>query len=171
MGYEIAGGLGVKMANPNKEVIVMVGDGSYLMLNSELATSIMLDLKIILVILDNKGYGCIHRLQKSCGNEPFNNMLKDCNINSLENPNIDFALHAKSLGAVSEHVTSIFDFEHAMLRARKSSHSYVIVIDTDYRRTTELGGCWWEVSIPETSQYQKVNHARQNYQDTRNKRL
>ena len=75
MGYEIAGGLGVKMARPDREVIVMVGDGSYLMLNNEIATSVMLDKKLVIVLLDNRGYGCINRLQQHCGSKPFNNML------------------------------------------------------------------------------------------------
>src|SRR5206468_7934435 len=78
MGYEIAGGLGVKMAKPYREVIVIVGDGSYLMLNSEIATSILLDKKLIVVVLDNSGFGCINRLQQACGSVPFNNLLADC---------------------------------------------------------------------------------------------
>ena len=78
MGYEIAGGLGVKLARPEREVIVMVGDGSYLMMNSELATSVMLGAKLIVVLLDNRGYGCINRLQQACGGAPFNNLLDDC---------------------------------------------------------------------------------------------
>ena len=75
MGYEIAGGLGVKLADPTREVIVMVGDGSYLMLNSEIATSVMLGLKLTIVLLDNGGFGCIDRLQRATGGEPFNNLL------------------------------------------------------------------------------------------------
>jgi 3D-(3,5/4)-trihydroxycyclohexane-1,2-dione acylhydrolase (decyclizing) len=67
MGYEIAGGIGVKMARPEREVVVMVGDGSYLMLNSEIATSVMLGTKLVIVVQDNRGYGCIHRLQQACG--------------------------------------------------------------------------------------------------------
>jgi 3D-(3,5/4)-trihydroxycyclohexane-1,2-dione acylhydrolase (decyclizing) len=78
MGYEIAGGLGVKMARPEQEVIVMVGDGSYLMMNSEIATSVMLGLKLIIVVLDNRGFGCIQRLQLASGSPRFNNMLDDC---------------------------------------------------------------------------------------------
>ena len=78
MGYEIAGGLGVKLARPEREVIVMVGDGSYLMLNSEIATSVMLGLKLTIVLLDNGGFGCIDRLQRATGGEPFNNLLADC---------------------------------------------------------------------------------------------
>ena len=76
MGYEIAGGLGAKMAKPEREVIVMVGDGSYLMLNAEIATSLMLGMKLIIVVLDNRGYGCINRLQQACGGAPFNNLIR-----------------------------------------------------------------------------------------------
>ncbi len=78
MGYEIAGGLGVKLARPEREVIVLVGDGSYLMLNSEIATSVMLGLKLTIVVLDNGGFGCIDRLQRATGGEAFNNLLADC---------------------------------------------------------------------------------------------
>jgi 3D-(3,5/4)-trihydroxycyclohexane-1,2-dione acylhydrolase (decyclizing) len=78
MGYEIAGGLGVKMARADRAIIATVGDGSYLMLNNEIATSVMLDKKLTIVLLDNRGYGCINRLQQSCGGKPFNNMWEDC---------------------------------------------------------------------------------------------
>src|SRR5262245_8595422 len=96
MGYEIAGGLGVKLAQPDREVIVLVGDGSYLMLNSELATSVMLGQKLIVVVLDNRGYGCINRLQQACGGAAFNNLFADCLQAPQGAPRIDFALHAKS---------------------------------------------------------------------------
>ena len=89
MGYEIAGGLGVKLADPDREVVVMVGDGSYLMLNSEIATAVMLGLKLVIVVLDNHGYGCINRLQMATGGAPFNNLLAD---SRQENPvAVDFA--------------------------------------------------------------------------------
>ena len=78
MGYEIAGGLGVKIARPDGEVFVMVGDGSYLMMNSELQTSVMLGRKLIVVLLDNSGFGCINRLQRACGGESFNNLIDQC---------------------------------------------------------------------------------------------
>ncbi|MGH8167632.1 MAG: thiamine pyrophosphate-dependent enzyme, partial [Woeseiaceae bacterium] len=90
MGYEIAGGLGVKMAKPERDVIVLVGDGSYLMMNSEIATSVSLGMKLTVVVLDNRGYGCINRLQQSCGGDSFNNLLETP-------PAIDFAAHARSL--------------------------------------------------------------------------
>ena len=164
MGYEIAGGLGVKMAKPGSDVIVMVGDGSYLMMNSEIATSVMLDKKLIIVVLDNRGYGCINRLQQACGNAPFNNMLADCLQAGEGAPQIDFALHAKSLGALSEHVDGIAGLEQALVRARAASRTYLICIDTDDTRTTDEGGCWWEVAVPEVSTQPGVQAARARYE-------
>src|SRR4030095_8735859 len=121
MGYEIAGGLGVKMARPEREVVVIVGDGSYLMLNSELHTSVMLGRKLIVVVLDNRGFGCINRLQQACGGEPFNNLLDDAVQGPQGLPRIDFAAHAKSLGALAENVASIAQLEQAMTRARAAA--------------------------------------------------
>jgi 3D-(3,5/4)-trihydroxycyclohexane-1,2-dione acylhydrolase (decyclizing) len=167
MGYEVAGGLGVKMARPEREIIVMVGDGSYLMMNSELATSVMLGQKLIVVLLDNRGYGCINRLQQACGGEPFNNMLENCLTGPQGLPEIDFAKHAQALGAKAEHVTDIAGLETAMVRARQSERSYVVVIDTDARRTTQEGGCWWEVAVPQVSQRSQVQEARAAYESAR----
>ena len=118
MGYEIAGGLGVKMAKPEREVIVMVGDGSYLMLNTEIATSVMLGKKLVIVVLDNRGYGCINRLQQACGGAPFNNLFDDCVQGPDGAPRIDFAAHAASLGALAENVKTIPELEAALARAR-----------------------------------------------------
>ena len=129
MGYEIAGGLGIKMARPDQEVVVMLGDGSYLMLNSEIATSVMLGLRLTIVLLDNRGFGCINRLQMGTGGANFNNLLRDARHEIL--PDIDFTAHAASLGAISEKVASIADLELALAKARKNSRTTVIVIDTD----------------------------------------
>jgi 3D-(3,5/4)-trihydroxycyclohexane-1,2-dione acylhydrolase (decyclizing) len=164
MGYEIAGGLGVKMAKPEREVIVMLGDGSYLMLNSEIATSVMLGLKLIIILLDNRGFGCINRLQQACGGAPFNNMWDDCAHGPDGAPTIDFAAHARALGAEAEHVRSIAEFEQALARARAAKRTYLIAIDTDHRRTTEAGGCWWEVAVPEVSARAAVRQARHAYE-------
>jgi 3D-(3,5/4)-trihydroxycyclohexane-1,2-dione acylhydrolase (decyclizing) len=166
MGYEIAGGLGVKMALPDRDVIVMVGDGSYLMLNSELATSVMLGLKITVVLLDNRGFACINRLQQAIGGRPFNNMLADAR--HIVPPAIDFALHARSLGADSEKVTGIAELEAALVRAAASPKSYVVVIDTDPAIVTTAGGCWWDVAIPQVSDRTAVTAARVHY-DTKMK--
>jgi 3D-(3,5/4)-trihydroxycyclohexane-1,2-dione acylhydrolase (decyclizing) len=162
MGYEIAGGLGVKMAQPDREVVVIVGDGSYLMLNSEIATSVMLAKKLIVVVLDNAGFGCINRLQQACGGVPFNNLLVDCEGDGA--PAIDFAAHAASLGALSENVKTIPELEAALARARAADRTYVIAIPTDPNRTTAEGGWWWEVAVPEVSERAEVRRAREQYE-------
>jgi 3D-(3,5/4)-trihydroxycyclohexane-1,2-dione acylhydrolase (decyclizing) len=163
MGYEVAGGLGVKMARPDREVIVMVGDGSYLMLNNEIATSVMLDKKLIIVLLDNRGYGCINRLQQNCGGAPFNNMLADSLQFGEGAPNIDFAANASSLGALSEKVANLAELEGALERARAAKRTYLVCIDTDDTRTTKEGGWWWEVAVPEESPRESVRKARAAY--------
>lgn len=164
MGYEIAGGLGVKLARPEKEVIVMVGDGSYMMLNAEIATSVLLGRKLIVVVLDNRGYGCIHRLQRASGSECFNNMLDDCMPEGGNASDIDFAAHARSMGAQAVHVQDIAALRDAMRAARAASRTQVIVIDTTAERTTADGGCWWEVAIPEVSDRTEVRDARSSYE-------
>lgn len=164
MGYEIAGGLGVKMAAPDREVIVMVGDGSYLMMNSEIATSVMLDAKLIVVLLDNRGYGCINRLQQATGGAPFNNLFDDCVQGRHGAPRIDFAAHARSMGAIAEHVADIAGLEMALQRARAADRTYLISIDTDPARTTEEGGTWWDVAVPEVSTRDAVRDARADYE-------
>jgi len=159
MGYEIAGGIGAKLARPEREVIVLVGDGSYLMLNSEIATSVMLGRKLIVVVLDNRGYGCIQRLQAACGGASFNNLLDDCVAEGGHVVAIDFAAHARALGAESVHVADVAALREAMVRARAATRTQVIVIDTTHRRTTDDGGCWWEVGIPEVSSRPQVEAA------------
>ncbi len=162
MGYEVAAGLGAKMAMPDRDVTVMVGDGSYLMLNSELATSVMLGRKITVVLLDNRGFGCINRLQQGTGGRPFNNLLADSRHETL--PDIDFAMHARSLGATAEKVAGIAELESALQRAAASTTSYVVVIDTDPAISTEQGGHWWDVAVPEVSTRPQVNAARAEYE-------
>lgn len=170
MGYEIAGGLGVKMADPTREVVVMVGDGSYLMMNSEIATSIMLGLKLTIVLLDNRGYGCINRLQRATGGESFNNLLKDAKHEAM--PEIDFVQHAASLGAVAEKVSGTAALERALKKARTGKRTAVIVIDTDPMPSTDAGGAWWDVTVPEVSPRKQVRSARENYvKATRKQRL
>lgn len=163
MGYEIAGGLGVKMAKPDEEVVVMIGDGSYLMLNSEIATSVMLGLKLTIVLLDNRGYGCINRLQMATGGANFNNLLKDARHETL--PEIDFAAHAASMGAIAEKVPSVAGLETALAQAKKNTRTTVLVIDTDPLVSTEAGGSWWDVAVPEVSARPQVNAARKKYEE------
>ncbi len=163
MGYEIAGGLGVKMACPNREVIVLVGDGSYLMMNSEIATSVMLGAKLTIVVLDNGGFGCIDRLQRATGGEAFNNLLTDCGAP----PAVDFRAHASSLGALAEQVAGIAELEAALRRAVAADKTSVVVIRTDPRVATAAGGHWWDVGVPEVSQRPQVNAARADYEARR----
>jgi 3D-(3,5/4)-trihydroxycyclohexane-1,2-dione acylhydrolase (decyclizing) len=162
MGYEIAGGLGIKMAKPDHEVVVMLGDGSYLMLNSEIATSVMLGLKLTIVLLDNRGFGCIDRLQMATGGANFNNLLKDARHEVMAE--VDFVAHAKSLGAVAEKASSIADLEAALKKAKDNDRTTVVVIDTDPLISTEAGGHWWDVAVPAVSVRKEVKAARKAYE-------
>jgi len=163
MGYEIAGGLGVKLARPDDDVIVMVGDGSYMMLNSEIASSIMLGAKLTIVLLDNRGFGCINRLQMATGGANFNNLLKDTRHEVL--PEIDFAAHAASMGAWVRKVASIAELESGLRDAEAVPRTTVLVIDTDPLISTEAGGHWWDVAVPEVSARESVRAARAEYED------
>jgi len=167
MGYEIAGALGVKLAKPEREIVVLVGDGAYLMMNSELATAVSLGQKLVVVLLDNRGYACINRLQQACGGAPFNNLLKDSRHGPQGLAQIDFEMHAKSLGCLSEHPRSVAELEQALKRARAADRTTVIVIDTDPNQTTEDGGAWWEVGVPEVSERETVRTARAAYAEAK----
>ncbi len=161
MGYEIAGGIGIKMAEPGRDVVVMLGDGSYMMMNSELATAVMMGVKLTIVITDNRGFGCINRLQMATGGAEFNNLLDHARH---ENPShIDFRAHAASMGANAVKVATIAELEKALAAARKASGVNVIVIDTDPYPSTEAGGTWWEVAVPEVSVRDTVRKARKEY--------
>ncbi len=162
MGYEIAGGLGVKLAKPDHDVIVMLGDGSYMMMNSEIASSVQLGAKLTIVVLDNRGFGCINRLQMATGGANFNNLLKDTKHETL--PEIDFAMHAASMGAWSKKVASIADLEAGFAEAAKIDRTTVLVIDTDPLISTDAGGHWWDVAVPEVSARPQVNAARKDYE-------
>jgi 3D-(3,5/4)-trihydroxycyclohexane-1,2-dione acylhydrolase (decyclizing) len=157
MGYEIAGGLGAKLAAPEQEVYVLVGDGSYLMMNSEIATSVQLDRKLTIVVLDNGGFGCINRLQAGTGGAAFNNLF-------AAGSGVDFAAHAASLGAVARAVTGIGELERALADAKQERRTTVIAIATDPAASTAEGGAWWDVAVPEISRRPQVTAARQAYE-------
>jgi 3D-(3,5/4)-trihydroxycyclohexane-1,2-dione acylhydrolase (decyclizing) len=163
MGYEIAGGLGVKLAKPDDDVIVMLGDGSYMMMNSEIATSVMLGKKLTIVVLDNRGFGCINRLQMATGGANFNNLLKDTRHEVL--PEIDFAAHAAAMGAWVRKAASIAELESGLREAAAVERTTVLVIDTDPLIATEAGGHWWDVAVPEVSVRPSVNAARKEYEE------
>lgn len=163
MGYEIAGGLGVKLARPADEVVVMVGDGSYMMANSELSTAVMMGLRLTVVVLDNRGFGCINRLQMATGGENFNNLFEDVHKDAM--PEIDFTGHASALGAHAQKVAGISELEAALAEARKRGGVNVVVIDTDPLVTTEAGGHWWDVAVPEVSERADVRAKRAEYEE------
>jgi 3D-(3,5/4)-trihydroxycyclohexane-1,2-dione acylhydrolase (decyclizing) len=165
MGYEIAGGIGVKMALADREVVVVMGDGSYFMMNSEIATSIMLGKKLIIVINDNRGFGSINRLQHATGGAPFNNLLRDAWHEAL--PDVDFAASARALGAEAVKVKSIAELEAAFRKARAAKSTQVIVIDTDPMGSTDAGGFWWDVAVPEVSERKEVDAARRGYEEAK----
>lgn len=162
MGYEIAGGLGAKLARPEADVVVMVGDGSYMMLNTEISTSVMLGKKLTIVLLDNAGFGCINRLQMATGGANFNNLFADTRHEHL--PEIDFVAHAAAMGAVARKVASLAELETALAETRGQTRTCVLVIDTDPLITTEAGGHWWDVAVPEVSERIEVQKARKEYE-------
>ncbi|MEH7827027.1 3D-(3,5/4)-trihydroxycyclohexane-1,2-dione acylhydrolase (decyclizing) [Gemmobacter denitrificans] len=162
MGYEVAGAMGIKMAAPEKHVVCMVGDGSYMMANSELATAVMMGIPFTVVLTDNRGYGCINRLQQGCGGAPFNNLLDDSyHVNPAH---IDFVAHAGSMGAITRKVGSVAELEAAMAEAKGASLPTVILIETDPAPGTGAGGSWWDVAVPEVSERPQVNAAREKYE-------
>ena len=163
MGYEIAGAMGIKMARPAADVICMLGDGSYMMANSELATAVMMGVPFTVVITDNRGYGCINRLQKGTGGAGFNNLLDDSyHVNPSH---IDFTAHAAAMGANAVKVTTIAELEAALAAAKGAKIPQVIVIDTDPWPGTQAGGTWWDVGIPQVSPRAEVNQARASYEE------
>ena len=161
MGYEIAGGLGAKLAAPGREVYVLVGDGGYLMMNSEIATSIALAAKLIIVVLDNRGFACIQRLQQACGGAPFNNRL------TAAAPRIDFAAHARSLGAHAVKVKNVAELEAELVKAKRARSTSVIVIETDPSVSTAEGGHWWDVAMNALPRTPAERSARSRYQAQR----
>ena len=162
MGYEIAGAMGIKMAEPERDVICFTGDGTYMMANSELATAAMLGIDFTVVVTDNRGFGCINRLQMSTGAAEFNNLL-DHTLS--EQPSaIAFDQHAASMGASAVKVSSIKELESALSERSNIHGPYVIVIDTDPYPSTPHGGHWWDVAIPEVSERSDVKKQRAQYE-------
>lgn len=148
MGYEVAGGWGAKIANPDNEVVVLVGDGSYMMMNSDIYSSVLTGHKMIVVVCDNAGFAVINKLQNNTGNPSFNNMLADCRSQADEMVRVDFLQHARSQGAYGEHLSDIGDFQAAYRRAKESPRTYVIVVDIDATKWSSCD-CWWDVGLPE----------------------
>jgi 3D-(3,5/4)-trihydroxycyclohexane-1,2-dione acylhydrolase (decyclizing) len=154
MGYEIAGGWGARIAQmehaKHGDTIVLVGDGSYLLLNSDIYSSVLSGRKLIIIVCDNGGFAVIDKLQRNTGNVSFNNQIADCKWEVTPFA-VDFTMHARSMGARSELVADMAAFEPAFARAKSSDRTYVIEIKVDARAWTEGGHAWWEVGTPQVS--------------------
>ena len=161
MGYEISAGIGVNLATPNRPNVVFSGDGSYLMMNSELATAAMMGISMTLILTNNKGYGCINRLQKATGGAEFNNLFSDSKFD--KQIEIDFVSHAKSMGAKAVYVSEIAELEVEVKNTIRKKGVKVIVIDTDPNISTLEGGAWWDVAIPETFTDSNKSNLRKDY--------
>jgi len=161
MGYEIAAGWGHAMAKDgNGTPIVMVGDGTYMMMNSDIYSSVLTGHKMIILVCDNGGFGVINRLQTGMGVPGFNNLLKDSRIKNKENPlHVDFAKHAEAMGALARHCSSLADLEAGLIWAQGTDRTTVLTIASDAHVWTP-GGADWYVGVPETSERDSVQEAR-----------
>ena len=166
MGYEISGAWGAKMALPDREVVSFVGDGSYLMMNSDLYSSVLSGHKLIVIVCDNGGFAVIERLQVGQGGVSYYNMLTDTRHSELVY--VDFAAHARAMGCESETVATIAELEAAFERARRSERTYVIAIKTSPDDWTE-GGVFWEVGVPEVSTRAEVRAAKSDIEEGKQK--
>jgi 3D-(3,5/4)-trihydroxycyclohexane-1,2-dione acylhydrolase (decyclizing) len=176
MGYEIAGGLGVKMAAPDRDVYVLVGDGSYLMLAQELVTAVQERIKIVVVVVDNHGYSSIGELSRSLGSQGFGTQYRYRKAGSIgldrEGPQgetlpIDIAANAASLGAASEKVRTIPELRAALTEAKRVERPYVVTIETDRYEGVPAYDSWWDVAPAEVSSLDEVRAARERYEKGR----
>lgn len=158
MGYEIAGAWGAAMARSDGQVFAMVGDGSYLMMNSEIYSSVLSGHKMILVVCDNEGFAVIERLQRNQGGASYNNMLAD-SLGTGSKARVDFRAHAQAMGATAFEVNSLAEFAAALDKARESTESAVIVCKVRANDFTESGS-FWQVGVPEVSDRAQVEQAR-----------
>ena len=171
MGYEISGGWGARIAQsenePDQDTIVFTGDGSYLMLNSDVYSSVLTNKKLIILVLDNGGFAVINKLQNGTGNESFNNLFEDCP--TVKQPfAVDFAAHAASMGANAETVANPAELGEAFKRAKAADKTSVIVMQVDaFDGWTNEGHAWWEVGTPRVSDSEKIRDAHAEWESTR----
>lgn len=163
MGYEISGGWGARLGHmedhPDKDTIIFVGDGSYMLLNSDIYSSVLSGAKMIVVVCDNGGFAVINKLQNNTGNESYNNLIADCRL-AVDPFAVDFEAHARSMGANAETVHSISELKEAFARAKQSDRTYVISLKVDaFDGWTQEGHTWWEVGTPEVSNSERVRQA------------
>lgn len=173
MGYEIAGGWGARIAQaeqePDKDTIIFLGDGSYMMLNSDIYSSVLSRKKLIILVLDNGGFAVINKLQNNTGNESFNNLLADCP--TIPEPfGVDFEAHARAQGAIAETVSNPAELGEAFTRAKASDKTHVIVMKVDpYEGWTTEGHTWWEVGTPHITDSNSVRDAHVDWEASRSK--
>ncbi len=158
MGYEVAGGLGVKLADPGREVLVMVGDGSWLMMSAEIATSIQEDARLTVVLVDNAGFGSIGGLSRSLGSDGFG---------TAYDRRVDLVANARSLGAHGVRAETIAELREALRDARRADRTTVIVVECDPGRGVGTYESWWDVPVAETSTMPAVQQARADYERAR----
>lgn len=173
MGYEIAGGLGAKMADPSREVYVMVGDGSYLMMMQEIITSVQEGIKIIIVLLNNHGFASIGGLSNSLGSQGFGTHYKFRNKKTGQLDGgylpVDLASNAESLGAIVLKANNIDELKESLIKAKQTDRTTVVYIETD--REKRVGGyAWWEVPISEVSQIKTINESYKKLTENRKKK-
>jgi len=171
MGYEIAGGLGVKMAYPDREVYVLVGDGSYLMMAQEIVTSVQEGYKLNIVLIDNHGFSSIGGLSRSCGNEGMGTEYRyrqDGKYSGDKLP-VDFEANAASLGAWTIRAKSADELKAALASTRQQARTSVVVIETAYEQSVPGYDSWWDVPIAEVSERESVKAARREYDEARKK--
>ena len=166
MGYEVAGGWGAAMADPTRNTFVMVGDGSYLIMNSDIYSTVLTGHKMIVVVCDNGGFGVINRLQNFKGGESYNNLIKDSNVKRVFA--VDFVKHAESMGALARKVSTIAELGLALDWAKTTDRTTVISIENDAFVWTP-GDAQWDVGVPEVSKRKEVNEARKYQDDLRKK--
>ena len=171
MGYEIAGGLGAKMAEPSREVYILVGDGSYLMMAQEIVTSLQEDFKLNIVLLDNHGFSSIGGLSRACGNEGMGTNYRYRRGEKYEGEilPVDFAANAASLGAWAVRAHTAEELKAALVSAQKQPRTTVIVVETSYDDRVPGYESWWDVAVAEVSERDSVKAARQKYEEARKK--
>jgi 3D-(3,5/4)-trihydroxycyclohexane-1,2-dione acylhydrolase (decyclizing) len=171
MGYEIPAGLAIKMADPEREVFVMIGDGSYLLMNSEIVTAVQEGIDITIVLVDNGGFQSIHGLQRSVGTPSFGNELRfrDAKTGRLSGQTVpvDFVAHARAMGARAYHAGSADELRQALADARGNPTIDVIVVPVDPERRVPSFEGWWDVPVAEVSEQASVKKARAAYLDHR----
>jgi 3D-(3,5/4)-trihydroxycyclohexane-1,2-dione acylhydrolase (decyclizing) len=170
MGYEIAGGLGAKMADPSREIFVMVGDGSYLMMAQEIHTSLQEGHKLNIVVLDSHGFSSIGGLSRSVGCQGFGTEYRLRREGRLDGEinQVDFVANAASLGATAIGARTRKDLEAALAESRSSARTTVVVVEVDPHDARVPGyESWWDVPVAEVSSLESVEAARKPYQEAR----